>query len=587
MKSATYTGDFDILWKKEREIKARWGNLIFCIAFLLGYPATSLLYLLRNNPAFAEILTVELVFSFVSLVLLFLHLSGRISSQRSSFLTYLALIPIHAYILATVPHDYYGRATFNMTLALIFTFFMVRWPVWKAVVATALILISFPIALYARHPEFFFQFLREGGLFFFMGQLLFPFIMLLNEKRDKREFFYRYTLATQNEKLEKQKQIAENATIAKSEFLSTMSHEIRTPLNGIVGIVHLLQENKSRDGQEQELIETLKFSAAHLMAVVNDILDFNKINSNHVKLHSESFDPELLFKNLYNTFVPKAREKNLELLFNIPESLPQLTGDQTRLSQVITNLVHNAIKFTDRGFVSFSVAEVSRTDSIITLAFKVSDSGIGISESQQSNVFQIFTQVKSLVKRQDSGTGLGLAISRELVRLFGGEIKLESRLGSGSSFSFQIELPYSVKKAPQVPVEKLPTAHFNLNSRILLVDDNATNLMLATRLLERKKIPFDLAANGKQAVDLYLEKGHELIFMDLRMPVMDGFEATKQIRTLNPDVPIVALTASAFEDERERALSSGFSDYLVKPFLPPDFYKIIALHIGVENGGLP
>ncbi|WP_051664107.1 response regulator [Dyadobacter crusticola] len=586
MKSAIYTGDFDILWKREREIKSRWGNLIFCTAFLLGYPATSLLYLLRNNPAFADILAAEIVFSSVALILLLLHFTGKISSQSSSFLTYLALIPVHAYILATVPHDYYGRATFNMTLALVFTFIVVRWPVWKAVVVTILISLTFPIALYWGHPGVFYQFLREGGLFFFMGQLLFPFVMLRNEKRDKREFFYRYTLAAQNENLEKQKQIAEHATIAKSEFLSTMSHEIRTPLNGIVGIVHLLQENKARDSQEQELIETLKFSAAHLMAVVNEILDFNKINSNHVKLHAESFDPEVLFKNLYNTFVPKAREKNLELLFDIPDNLPQLTADQTRLSQVITNLVHNAIKFTDKGFVRFSVIEISRTDSIITLGFKVADSGIGISESQQSNVFQIFTQVKSRVKRQDSGTGLGLAISRELVRLFGGDIKLESRLGSGSAFSFQIELPYSSKQSSEEAVDKVPVTDFNTNTRILLVDDNATNLMLATRLLERKEIPFDLAANGKEAVDLYIQKRHDLIFMDLRMPVMDGFEATKLIRALSANVPIIALTASAFEDERERALASGFSDYLVKPFLPADFYKIIALHNGVENGGL-
>lgn len=583
MNNAIYTRDFNELWKSESEHKSRWSNLIFCIAYLIGYPATSILYLLRNDPAFSEILTVELIFSAVTLVLLILHFQGKISAQKTCFYVYLALLPAHAYILANVPHASYDRATFNMTLALIFSYFVIRWPVRYSVIVTVILFLLFPTALYYNHPAYFYQFISEGGLFFFMGQMVFPFVMYFNERRNKRDFYYRYILAEQNELLEKQKEIAENATLAKSEFLSTMSHEIRTPLNGIVGIVHILEDNPSRTENEKELIKTLKFSSLHLMAVVNDILDFNKINSNHVKLHSVDFKLDELFKNLYNSFLPRATEKGIELMIETSPGLPLLSGDQVRLSQVITNLVHNAIKFTDKGFVKFAAKEISRTEQFIKLKFTVSDSGIGISEEQQSNVFEIFTQVKSLVKRQDGGTGLGLAISKELVRLFGGEITLQSSIGKGSTFSFQIDLPYAFTPDHPEKKEKITLPVLPSESQILLVDDNVTNLLFATTLLKKKSIPFDLASNGKQAVEMYFSKRYDLIFMDLRMPVMDGFEATKLIREQDQDVPIVALTASAFEDERERALANGFTDYLVKPFLPPDFYKVIYTHIGLAE----
>ncbi|WP_159468606.1 response regulator [Dyadobacter sp. 3J3] len=513
--------------------------------------------------------------SSVMSVILFSHFKYKISSENLALYTIITLIVFHSIILGTVPHATYKNASLNMVLDLIFLTLVLRWPAKPAMICTALVFIFFPYALYSLNPEALPQFIREGGFFYFLGHLIFPFIMHVKYKNDKRSFYYQYRLSEQNEILEKQIRITEEATNAKTDFLSMMSHEIRTPLNGIVGIVHLLEKGHLEASFQEELIHTLLFSSNHLMTVVNDILDFNKINSNHVKLDSSSFDAALFFRNLEKTFIQKAKEKKLDLNFEIEDGLPsQLIGDQGRLNQIITNFIHNAIKFTDKGSVKLLVKETSRNEDEISLYFEISDTGIGIPQDQQPVIFELFTQVHTSNNRQYGGTGLGLAITKELLRLFESEITLESELGRGSAFSFTVKFKYSTQ--PQIVEKKdvMPISSYD-QSNVLVVDDNSTNLLLATTFLKRRGIKFESAVNGQEAFEKFNSVHYDLILMDLRMPVMNGFECARLIREQGSKVPIIALTASAFENEKEKALANGFSGYLIKPFLPDDLFGII------------
>jgi signal transduction histidine kinase/ActR/RegA family two-component response regulator len=468
---------------------------------------------------------------------------------------------------------------------LVFSILVLRWKLKYSITTSALTIVGFSMAFYFKDGSVFFRYLKEGGMFYFIGQALFPFIMQMIYTKEHRKFIYFHSLKLQNEKLEVQNRLAEEATQAKSDFLSMMSHEIRTPLNGIVGIVHILMQEEMRSPFQRGMIETLKFSADHLMAVVNDILDFNKINSNHVRLGQDPFDLSGLLKNLEHSFLPRSTEKGLDLTFDIDSSLPpQLIGDQVRLSQILTNLIHNAVKFTEKGFVKLQVKVDQQTEQFVRVYFEVSDSGVGVSEEDQLTIFEVFTQSISEANKSNRGTGLGLAITKELVRLFGSEIRLESEIGKGSRFFFSLDFGYLnealVENKPMIPEEN-PKPKAN----VLVVDDNNVNLLLATTLLKKVNLQFETAMDGQEAVNKFRSGRYDLVLMDLKMPVMNGFEATKLLRDQGVTVPIIALTASAFTDEREKALENGFSAYLVKPFLPKDFYNLIYsfLHKGVKD----
>lgn len=585
MDTLEYSSQFNEIWETEHEIKTLWGNRIFCFAHLIGYPITSALYYFNHNPAFLTILKFQLMASLVIAGFLFLHFYKKVPAQLIAFYTFITIIVFHALILALIPHKSYDRASFNMTLALIFITFILCWPPKESIICTLLVFVLFPSALYYLNPGALIQFINEGGFFLFLGQFLFPFVMNVKYSNDKRAFYYRFSLREKNGLLEEQIRIAERATKAKTDFLSMMSHEIRTPLNGIVGIVHLLLKEDLRNDFQREMVQTLQFSSDHLMTVVNDIMDFNKINSNYVKLEARAFDPSLFFQNLRKTFIPKANEKRLDLIFDITASLPpQLLGDEGRLNQVITNLIHNAIKFTESGEVRFSVREVDRHDDMIRLSFHIKDTGIGIPEDKQAVIFELFTQAHTSGDRRYGGSGLGLAISKEILRLFGSEIQLVSVPEEGSDFSFEINFKYAMENLPENKPGKDLTISLYPDAKVLVVDDNYTNLLLATTLLKRKSIYCETAENGKEAYEKFKKHSNfDLILMDLKMPVMDGFEATKLIRSEGSPVPIVALTASTFEDEKERALSNGFTGYLTKPFLPVDFYEMVHRHLSKKG----
>lgn len=563
------------LWEKEFEAKSRLGHRIYCIAFILIYPLTGFLYYLNGNSDYAAIFRFQIVCSGLVSLLMFFHFRGRLSGQNTTFIAHMMMLFLHSIVLFLFQTKYYYSLSINLTLGLIFSIMVLRWKLRYTVMASTMTILSFSLAFYFKDPNLFFRFLREGGLYYFIGQALFPFIMQMIYTKEHRKFIYFHSLQRQNEKLEVQNRLAEEATQAKSDFLSMMSHEIRTPLNGIVGIVHILLQEEMKNPFQKGMVETLKFSADHLMAVVNDILDFNKINSNHVRLGQDPFDLKLLLKNLEQTFLPRSQEKGLELIFEIDTTLPpQLKGDQVRLSQIVTNLIHNAVKFTEKGFVKLQVKVREKNNNNVRLYFEVSDSGMGVSPEDQATIFEIFTQSISEANNSNRGTGLGLAITKELIRLFGSEIKLESEIGKGSRFFFTIEFDYSNEPFTAVKMV-VPEKNPKPEAHVLVVDDNTINLLLATTLLKKVNLQFETATNGQEAVDKFSAGNFDLILMDLKMPVMNGFDATRIIREQGATVPIIALTASAFTDEREKALENGFSAYLVKPFLPKDFYDLI------------
>ncbi|HMH24325.1 MAG TPA: ATP-binding protein [Puia sp.] len=386
---------------------------------------------------------------------------------------------------------------------------------------------------------------------------------------------------------------AQQGLKAKSEFLSTMSHEIRTPLNAVIGMTHLLLRNKPRNDQKGDL-DVLLFSANNLLSIVNNILDYNKIEEGKIAFENIPMDLPAIARNIVAGLKSTAHDKGIGLLMDIDAGLDKkLMGDPTRISQVITNLVHNAIKFTREGYVRLSIHVDSAgpahtpgspggiTDGSVTLTIKVEDTGIGIAKEKQHMIFDRFTQADSSTSRSYGGTGLGLAITKRILELQGVSLQLDSEPDKGSSFHFTQVFLYSTEAAG----EKEPSAgacdpeHQLLGIAILLVEDNPLNVLVAQTILENGGAVVDVAVNGQEALDKLDSSRHRLVLMDLHMPVMDGYEATMCLRKRGETLPIIALTASTPKEVESEAFAAGLTDIVIKPFNPDDLYRVILLHV--------
>jgi signal transduction histidine kinase len=374
---------------------------------------------------------------------------------------------------------------------------------------------------------------------------------------------------------------AEEGLKAKSEFLSTMSHEIRTPLNAVIGMSHLLLENKPRNDQKEQL-DVMLFSANNLLSIVNDILDLNKIEAGKVSFEHIEMDVASIVGNIVSGLQSAAHDKGISLTLNIDKSINnKLLGDPTRLSQVITNLVHNAIKFTNNGSVQVGVTVISYTDTTITLNLEVKDTGIGISKEKQKVIFQRFTQADSSTSRGFGGTGLGLSICKRILELQNSSLNLISSEGKGSIFYFMQTFEKSNKTLDHKILDRKPHESDQLLTgvHILLVEDNLMNVLVAQRYLERWGATIDVALNGLEALDKLDISIHQLILMDLHMPVMDGYKASAQMRKNGVTTPIIALTANLPEEIAERVKQAGINDIVIKPFLPDELYSKVLHHI--------
>ena len=377
------------------------------------------------------------------------------------------------------------------------------------------------------------------------------------------------------------KLLAEQALAAKSEFLSNMSHEIRTPMNAITGLTEiLLKGEEAFSPQAKRNLELIEYSADNLLVIINDILDYSKIEANKVELESIPFDLKKMLHKLLETWHLKAKGNDIALNLNVDSQVPDnLQGDPYRLNQILLNLISNALKFTKQGSVTLNAQVQSEENDRYDILFEVKDTGIGIPQKKLKSIFESFTQAYTDTTRNFGGTGLGLAISKRLVELQGGEIWVESEIGHGSSFFFNIILGVSSEN-PQEEADLNESLSSSLNGLdILVAEDNKINQMLITQVCKTWNANIELADNGQIAVDKSAAKVYNVILMDLQMPELNGFEAVKAIRdnrnNPNYNVPILALTADAMPETKSYVKRNGFNGYITKPFKREELRKEI------------
>ena len=369
----------------------------------------------------------------------------------------------------------------------------------------------------------------------------------------------------------KAKEQAEEAVVIKEQFLTNMSHEIRTPMNGIIGFAKILETTKLNDDQKQS-VEAIKKAGQNLMVIINDILDFSKIEANKMTVEEVNFSLSKTVYSVIELLTQNAVEKKIKLLCDLDATIhDELIGDPTKLAQILFNLIGNALKFTEKGFVELVVTEIEGNESDCLLKFTVIDSGIGIQKDKIDSIFESFNQASNETTRKYGGTGLGLTITRRLVELQGGQITAESVVSKGSEFTFSLKYKKAKKQIQSYIAVKNKniSPEFLKDVNILLVEDNELNQLLAVKVFEKWNKTIDIANNGAEAIEKISNNLYDIILMDIQMPEMDGIELTRHIRSSmgeKSNIPIIALTAHATKGEERRCFENGVNDYLSKPY---------------------
>lgn len=385
-------------------------------------------------------------------------------------------------------------------------------------------------------------------------------------------------LQEKNDELIVAKERAEKASLAKAEFLSTITHELRTPMYAVTGLTHLLLEEKPREDQKEHL-NSLKFSGEYLLSLINNILDLNKLEANKVEVEKKPFNLKKRIEEVLIALKKSAQDKNNKLILEYDDGIPQkIICDPVVLSQILINLVGNSVKFTENGEIILRVQKLSQTDSRVLLHFEIQDSGVGISLKKQKAIFESFTQGSIQINRKFGGTGLGLSIVKNLLSLLDSKVHLESEIGKGSKFWFDIKLNISDEK-PELPRIDSKESGMDIenmeNLSVLVVEDNKINQMITKKILEKNKINCSVADNGEDAVKMVMDNHYDLILMDIHMPGISGIEATQQIKEFKKDIPIIALTAVTIDENLDDFYKAGFNEIISKPFKTEEFYEKI------------
>ena len=426
----------------------------------------------------------------------------------------------------------------------------------------------------------------ETGAVDFIPKPIIPEILIgkvkvfldLYHQRKELDQLLKY-LENKNEELVIERNKAEEATRSKSLFLANMSHEIRSPMNGVLGLSKLLLQS-DLNPEQKDMLEVMSNSGENLIQIINDILDYSKIEAGQIELENIDFNLKKVTDTIFHLLNFKAVEKGIEFKIEIDDKVPQeLIGDSFRLNQILMNLANNAIKFTQEGSVTLSVKCIEKTKEDVTLFFSIKDTGIGISAEAQTRLFQEFKQSDSTISREFGGTGLGLAISKNLTNLMEGKISLQSEPGVGSDFMVELKFEYKENQTEMIDEENtdIPT-----EISILVAEDNPINQKVVTMTLKIMGLKCEIAKNGMEAFEMYKEKRHQIILMDMQMPVLDGISATEKIRgfenleTIDDPAFIVALTANAFVEDKQKCIDAGMNDFISKPFKEEALRKVLS-----------